>query len=410
MSSNRFLWNLIVEQCGGVKSKISMMQSKASSRLSLLGVALIMAVVGPMLFKEANAADSIKIGIVVPITSVLAPYGKPFVEALQIAADEANEKGGVNGRKIELIVEDNQASNTVTINALNKVLEQQPVAVFGAALGTQVLAMMPITERETVPLIAGPSTRRVTLQGAKYFFRIGTHDALDKEVATRFMVEDLKTKKIGILHVANEWGYSGRDNVTEYLKKLYGLSPISVASYQPTDKDLTAQILQMKNAGADAVFSQGHPVDEALLVKQLDQLGVNLPHVASGSLCISFLRKLVTPEEMLGHYCEAPDVLPPFNERQKVQAFVATYMKRTGYPPDAYPALYYDGMGMLIDVMNKYGVDREKIRQGFGEIRYDGILGTYKADLEGNLWHRAVVMKFLSGGKIQVVRELEQKF
>jgi branched-chain amino acid transport system substrate-binding protein len=372
--------------------------------------ALVVAAIAPMLFNPANAADNIKIGVVVPITSVLAPYGKPFVESLQIAVDEANEKGGVNGRKIELLVEDNQGSNTVTINALNKVLEQQPVTVFGAALGTQVLAMMPIIEREKVPLIAGPSTRRVTQQGAKYFFRIGTHDALDKEVATRFMVDDLKTKKIGILHVANEWGYSGRDNVTEYLKTLYGLAPVSIASYQPTDKDLTAQILQMTNAGADAIFSQGHPVDEALLVKQLNQLGVKVPHVASGSLCIAFLRKLVTPEEMLGHYCEAPDVLPPFNKRPKVKAFVATYEKRTGYAPDAYPSLYYDGMGMLIEIMKKYGVDREKIRQGFGEMRYEGVLGTYKSDQEGNLWHRAVVMKFLPGGNIEIVRELEQKF
>ena len=124
-------------------------------------------------------------GVVVPITSVLAPYGTPFVEALQIAVDEANQAGGVDGRQIELVVEDSQASNTVAINALNKVLEQKPIAVFAAALGTQVLAEMPITEREKVPLIAGPSTRSVTQQGAKYFFRSGTHDALDKEAVTR---------------------------------------------------------------------------------------------------------------------------------------------------------------------------------------------------------------------------------
>jgi branched-chain amino acid transport system substrate-binding protein len=180
------------------------------------------------------------------------------------------------------------------------------------------------------------------------------------------------------------------------------------SQYQPTDKDLTAQILQMKNAGADGIFSQGHPVDEALLVKQLDQLGVKLPHVASGSLCISFLRELVTPDEMLGHYCEAPDVLPPFNQRPQVRAFVSIYMKRTGYAPDAYPSLYYDGMNMLVEAMKKNGSDREKVRQAFSEMTYEGILGAYKADAEGNLWHRAVVMKFLPGGKIDIVRQLEQ--
>jgi branched-chain amino acid transport system substrate-binding protein len=380
------------------------MSGAAARAVALATAAIAIASLG-----QAQAAEPIKIGVVVPITSVLAPYGKPFVEALQIAADEANAKGGVDGRTIELVVEDSQASNTVAINALNKVLEQKPIAVFGAALGTQILAMMPITEREKIPLLAGPSTRRVTQQGAKYFFRTGTHDALDKEVATRFLVEDLKAKKVGILHVANEWGYSGRDNVTNFLKEFGGLQPVAVASYQPTDKDLTAQILQMKDAGADAVFSQGHPVDEALIVKQLDQLGVKVPHVASGSLCISFLQKLVTADEIAGHYCEAPDVLPPANPRPQVQDFVATFVKRMGYPPDAYPTLYYDGMSMLIAVMKKYGVDREKIRQGFTEISYEGILGSYKADSEGNLWHRAVVMEFLPGGKIEIVRQLEQK-
>ena len=90
---------------------------KSTSTSSVFASVLVLAVaaIAPMFFSQAFAADNIKIGVVVPITSVLAPYGKPFVEALQIAVDEANEKGGINGRKIELIVEDNQASNTLRI-------------------------------------------------------------------------------------------------------------------------------------------------------------------------------------------------------------------------------------------------------------------------------------------------------
>jgi branched-chain amino acid transport system substrate-binding protein len=67
-------------------------------------------------------------------------------------------------------------------------------------------------------------------------------------------------------------------------------------------------------------------------------------------------------------------------------------------------------MGMMVEAMKKYGPDREKIRQAFGEMSYEGVLGAYKADQEGNLWHRAVVMKFLAGGKIDVVRQLDEKF
>jgi branched-chain amino acid transport system substrate-binding protein len=352
-------------------------------------------------------AQTIKIGVVVPITSVLAPYGTPFVEAMNLAVDAANAAGGINGRKIELVVEDSQASNTVAINALNKVLQSDPIAVFGPALGTQVLAMMPIMEREKIPFIAGPSTRRVTQQKAQYYFRNSTHDAIDKETWTKFLVEDLKKTKIGIMHVANEWGYSGRDNTAAFLEK-YNLKPVSIASYQPTDKDLTAQILQMQRDGADAIVVQGHPIDEALVLKQLNQLNVKVPHIGSGTLCIAFLRGLVTPAEIAGHYCEGPDVMPPYNERPQVQAFVEAYKKKTGYLPDIYATHYYDATGMLIDIMKKVGVDRDKIRDAFRTTAYEGIIGTYKADEEGNLWHNAVVMEFLPEGKIKVVRQYKQ--
>ena len=354
-----------------------------------------------------QAQETIKIGVVVPITSVLAPYGTPFVEAMNLAVDAVNASGGINGRKVELVVEDSQASNTVAINALNKVLQSKPVAVFGPALGTQVLAMMPILEREKIPFIAGPSTRRVTQQNAKYYFRNSTHDAIDKETWTRFLVEDLGKKKIGIMHVANEWGYSGRDNTIAVLER-YNLKPASVASHQPSDKDLTAQILQMTGDGVDAIVVQGHPVDEALALKQLNQLNVKVPHIGSGSFCIAFLRGLVTPQEITGHYCEAPDVMPPYNERAQVKAFVEAYKKKTGYLPDIYATHYYDATSMLLSTMKKVGLDREKIRDNIRDNAYEGIIGTYKADEEGNLWHNAVVMEFLPDSKIKIVRQYKQ--
>jgi branched-chain amino acid transport system substrate-binding protein len=355
------------------------------------------------------AAQSIRVGAVLPVTGVFAAFGTPYAEAIKMAIEEANSGGGINGRQIEFTVEDSQASNTVAINALNRVLQSNPIAIFGPALGTQTLAMMPITEREKIPLIAGPSTRRVTQQGANYFFRNASHDAIDKENWTRFLVDGLGKKKIGILHTANEWGYSGRDNTATFLEKLYGLKPASIASYQSTDKDMTAQILQMTRDGVDAIVVQGHPVDETILIKQMRQLGVLVPTIGSASLCIAYLRDLVSTAEVSGRYCEAPDVMPSMSDRPRVKAFVQAYKKRTGFPPDIYTMFYYDGAGMLIAVMKKYGVDREKIRQGFREMTYDGGVGSFKVDEEGNLWHDAVVMQFQPDGSGKVVRRHSEK-
>jgi branched-chain amino acid transport system substrate-binding protein len=369
-----------------------MITSVARRGLAAMSMAAAMVAAVPVM-----AADPVKVGVVLPMTSVLSTYGKPYLEALTMAVEEINAAGGVKGAQIELVVEDAQASNTVTINALNKVMLSNPVVVFGSALGTQALALMPLTEKAKVPLISGTSTRRVTQQGAKYLFRISAHDAIDKEVATRFMVEDLKKKKIGIMHVANEWGYSGRDNVTAVLAT-YGLKPVSIASYQVTDKDFTAPILQMTKDGADVIFTQGHPVDEALIVQQMQKLDINLAHLGSASLCNSYLQSLVALSEVSGQYCEGPYPVPLISPDAAVRAFAERYKVRAGYYPDAYMIFYYDIMKMVGVVMNEYGADSESIRKGMAEKSYKGLVGTFKSDEEGNMWHGASIMQFTPQG------------
>ncbi len=380
---------------------------RRASRVTALASAIVVTLTAGVV--KESVAQEIVIGVVVPVTGVLAAYGTPYAEAAKIAVDEANAKGGVNGRQLKLVVEDSQASNTVAINAVNKVLQLNPVAIIGPGLGTQIMALMPTVEKEKVPLIAGPGTRRVTQQGWKYFFRSAAHDAIDKETWTRFLVEDLNKKKIGIMHVANEWGFSGRDNTTMFLEKLYNLKPVSVAAYQTTDKDLTAQILQMKRDGAEAIVVQGHPVDEALAMRQLRQLDIQATVIGSGTTCVAFLRNLVVPADIVGRYCQAPALMPSYSDSAKVKEFVAEYKKRLGILPDSYVMLTYDTTAMLIEVMKKYGVDREKIRQGLSEMPYTGITGTFKADAEHNLWHSAVVMEFQPENKVKVVRRHEVK-
>jgi branched-chain amino acid transport system substrate-binding protein len=264
--------------------------------------------------------------------------------------------------------------------------------------------MMPILEKEHLPTFAGPSTRRVTQQGAKYFFRTTSHDGITKELVTRFILEDLKKTRVGVIHVSNEWGYSGRDNVTAYLEQFKQLKPVSIASYQPTDRDFTAQLLQMKSDGADVIFTQGHPVDEALIARQLKQLNIGLPHIGSGSLCSAVLRQLVTTEEVAGQYCEGPDILPEKNPKPEVQAYVKKYMAKSKFSPGIYETGYYDVAHMLAEVMKKYGADRESIAKGMREMSYNGVVGTYHSDEEGNLWHGAAITEFLPDGSAKTVR------
>ncbi|WP_271610497.1 ABC transporter substrate-binding protein [Bradyrhizobium sp. CCBAU 21359] len=351
----------------------------------------------------AEEKGNIIVGVVLPLTGVLSPYGKPNLEAINLAFDEVNAAGGVNGHKIELVVEDTQASNTTAINALNKVLQSRPVAVIGPGLGTQILALQPVTERAKVTLIGGAGTPGVTKTGAKYYFRDSGNDALDKKGLVSFIINNLKKSKLGIIHVMAEWGYQGRDYLTKELKEQGNLTPVAVASYQSTDKDMTAPVASMIAAGADVVFVQGYPIDESLILKKFIQLGGKATYIASPSTCKAYLRELLTAAEVVGKFCQALDVLPTQNERPEVQKFVVDYKKRTGFPPDMYIAQDYDAAKMLVEIMKERGVERDAIRDGFKTKSYDGILGNYKADEEGTLWHHRVIMRFDENGQANVV-------
>jgi branched-chain amino acid transport system substrate-binding protein len=369
---------------------------------------LLLACAVPLgLAAPAYAADPVVIGVVLPMTGIFSAYGKPYADGLQIAVDEANKEGGIDGRPVVLSIQDSQASNTVAINALNKVLLDKPAVIFGPGMGPPILAMLPTIEKAKIPTIAAPSSSSVTEKGAKYFFRATSSDAVGKEDTTRFLVDKLGKKKIGILYIDSEWGYSARDNITAYLKNLYGLAPVSEATYQPTDKDFTAQIAQMVSAGADAIVTQGYPVDEALIAKQMGQMGVKAAHVGSGTLCNAFSTHLVTTAEVVGQYCGGPAMLPQFSDRAQSRAFAETYNKLAGFYPPIYPAQYHDTLAMAIAVMRKVGTDPEKLREGLGAISFESNTGTYKADAKGNLWHSDVIAEFMPDGTMKEVNRFD---
>jgi branched-chain amino acid transport system substrate-binding protein len=370
-----------------------------SLRLALLACAALAA--------PAHAADPVVIGVVLPMTGIFSAYGKPYADGLQIAVDEANKDGGIDGRPLALSIQDSQASNTVAINALNKVLLEKPAVIFGPGMGPPILAMLPTIEKSKIPTIAAPSSSSVTEKGAKYFFRATSSDAVGKEDTTRFLVDKLGKRKIGILYIDSEWGYSARDNITAYLKSLYGLAPVAEATYQPTDKDFTAQIAQMVSAGADAIVTQGYPVDEALIAKQMGQMGVKAAHVGSGTLCNAFTQHLVTTAEVVGQYCGGPAMQPQYSDRPEARAFAETYNKLAGFYPPVYPTQYHDALAMAVAVMRKVGTDPEKLRDGLASTRFEGVMGVYKSDAKGNLWARDVIAAFMPDGTMKEVSHFD---
>jgi branched-chain amino acid transport system substrate-binding protein len=360
--------------------------------IPLLGLVLA---AGLMLSAPGGAQEPVKVGVLASVTTDFAIIGKLQKDAAVMAAEDVNAEGGAGGRRVELLIEDTANSNTVALAALNKVLGQKPAAIIGPLWAIQ---------KEGLPILATSGTRRLTQVGNKWFFRYFPHDGITKVAYTEFAVTELKKKKVGILHVANEYGMSGRDIILDTLKK-HGLAPAAVESHNATDKDMSAQLQKVKAAGADVVLSQAHSADTALLLKQQKTLGLDIPHVASSAASSPSMLRLVTEQDIDGVYVETA-ALPTFDPRPAVQRWVKSYEERFKAAPDVFALLQYDMARMLFKAIKEAGPDREKIRAWLAANAYEGMATTYKADAEGNLNHRAIIIRY-KGKTPEVVKIYE---
>ena len=174
---------------------------------------------------SAMAQQVIKIAVVVPTTGPFAVLGSSQQQGATLAVEEINAKGGINGRKLEIVLEDTGASPTTAVTALRRALGSNPIAVIGPIIGTQVLAMSPEIQKDAVPFLVIPGTMKVTQIGNPWLFRFQVTDMVSRRVVSKFTLEQLKKTKIGILHVNDEYGIGGRDATIEYLKTEHKLAP-----------------------------------------------------------------------------------------------------------------------------------------------------------------------------------------
>ncbi len=364
---------------------------------------IALALVAPL--SAARAAEELPVALVVSLTTDWAIYGKNALASVQMAADKVNAEGGINGRKIRLVAEDAGNSNTVAVNALNKVLGQNPAAVIGPPLATMIMAMLPVLKENPVPFLAHPGTRRVTQQGYPAMFRFVAHDGVSKVGWTRFAVDKLKKKKIGVLIVANEWGYSARDVTSAVLKSKYNMEPAAIETYQASDKDMSAQLVRLKNAGVDLIMQQGHVPDTALILKQARQLNIGIPMMASSTAQTAALLDITEGADVKGLYVEGYPV-PGLSDDPVINQWGQEWEKRTKAKPDQYAVVNYDLAMCLFEVMKKYGVDRPNIVRGLKQIKYTGLIGTYQSDKEGNMLHEVRIYQYDENKRARTVEKI----
>jgi len=359
----------------------------------LVGLLVILAALALALGLTAPRAGAqskpIRLGIPQAMTGPVAFAGVTTARAAQIAVDEINAKGGINGRKLELVTRDDEHNPTKHVAAVRELVEKEGVSVlFGPTASTAGLAVAPILNDElNVPMIL-PHAAATEIVWNKawqekkpnYMFRYGMFDSGQAKSLVEFATRKLGKKKLGIVVENSGWGEGGRSEMTKTLKEL-SLAPVAEEKFNFKDTDFTPQLGRAQRAGAEVVLFYGQVAEATAMMRSMAKMGYR-PTVVS-AWGIANLQFWNNAKE-LGEGVYVLSTATPDGPQPKArQAFLEEFEKRHGKGSiSTFPgALHsYDIVKLIEIAIRKAGSDDpKKIRDALEDIAtFTGVLREFK--------------------------------
>lgn len=342
--------------------------------------------------------STIKIGYFGDLSGPTFDFGQSAKNGVLMAADEIDQQGGINGRKIDVVIDDDRGSPEVAAAVIDKLInEDKTIAVIAGGGSGISLAAAPKAQSARVPMISPSSTNpAVTLVG-DYIFRVCFIDPFQGEVMARFAAGTLKAKKAAIMLDYNSPYSRGLMEFFELSFAKLGGVVVSKQSYMQGDADFRGQLSSIKSTEPDVVYLPGYYGDITIIAKQARQLGITQPLLGGDGWDAPELWELggdaLNGSYISNHY-SVEDPSPA------IQKFVHDYKQHYGnLTPDAHAALAYDAMRLLLDAIQRAGTaDRAKVRDALaGTNTFPGITGMISMDRDRNAVKPAVILKLQDG-------------
>jgi branched-chain amino acid transport system substrate-binding protein len=359
-----------------------------------------------VLFACQQRADEIRIGEFGSLTGGTATFGTSSHEGVMLALDEINSDGGLLGKKVRVITEDNQSKPEESVTAVLKLIKQDQVsAVVGEVASSRTLAAAPTCQSNHVPLLSPASTNPKVTQVGDYVFRACFIDPFQGSTMAKFAVERLKAKRIAILtDMKNDYSVGLAQFFRETAKKL-GAEIVAEESYAEGDIEFKAQLTEIKAENPDVIYVPGYYTECALIARQARELGLTQPLLGGDGWdspkTVEIGGKAVEGVYITNHYSADDD-------RPVVKKFIADYKsKYGGKTPDAMAVLGYDAMRMMADAIKRAGsTDGPKIRDALAATRdFPGVSGNISIDAERNA-RKPIVIVQIRDGKYQFVEAI----
>lgn len=382
---------------------------------TLLTIGLIVSLVSSyacMRKGGANVNDDsgpIRVGVYMDLTGDTAGFGKSTTNGIELATDEINAAGGVNGRQVKLVIEDDQGRPEQAKTVVSKLISQDKVhAVLGEVASSNSLAAAPVSQENKVPMISPSSTNPKVTQTGDYIFRVCFIDPFQGAVMAKFAANTLKAKTAAIFGDVNS-DYS--KGLTEFFEREFnklGGTVIRKETYTQRDPDFKAQLTNIRAANPDVIYVPGYYGQVGIIAKQARELGLNKPLLGGDGWDNPELWNL-GGESLKGAYISnhysVDDPSPA------IQKFVSAYKsKYKGVAPDSLAALGYDAMYVLADAIRRAGTtESAKVRDAIAQTKnFLGVTGSITINKDRDSVKPAVVLELDPAGRKFIYKETVQ--
>ncbi len=328
--------------------------------------------------------EPIKIAIIGAMSGTNAVLGDWMKKGVTLAVEEKNAAGGIKGRPIQIVIYDDEADPTKSVNLAQKVAtDDKVVAAWATTNSSSALADIPIFAQYKIPQLTNGTNVDITNKGSAYIFRACPAGPAYETPLVEFLVKSKGFKKFAIITDTSAYGKGEADYQTAALKSL-GLEPLARENYGIDDKDFTGQLTKILQTQPEVLLFGGSEVASGLIAKQARQLGFKGQMAGGSAIATPKFAETGGADVVEGVFATAPYLTNDLNDMTK--AFAAKYKQRWNEEAEVHGANTYDGTQLLMMAMEKAypNITGEAIAAAFHTIKdYKGLQGTFNVQANG---------------------------
>ncbi|NTW64755.1 MAG: ABC transporter substrate-binding protein [Nitrospirae bacterium] len=339
----------------------------------LLAIVSIAVLVAPAL-----AAETVKIGAILAVTGPASFLGAPEARTLEMLTEELNAKGGIGGKKIQLIIKDSGASPEKAISFAKQLIDEEKVfAIIGPSTSGETMAIKNLAEESKTILLSCAAAEVIVNPLAKYVFKVAPRDSYAVEKIYHQM-RKMDISRIGVLSSNTGFGKAGKEQLEKYAAE-HGITIALSEVYDKSATDLSAEVTKLKGAGVQAIVNWSIEPAQAIVIKNARQIGLTIPIFQShGFANIQYARAAgVAAEGVIfpASRIIVADLLPDKHpQRSVVLSYKNVYESKFKEDVSTFGGHGYDALMILTKAIQTAGTDREKVRTAIENLK--GFVGT----------------------------------